>query len=50
MSAYATEPSTEPFVPYEEILRATRWWVLYGSAGFAVVCIVIGAVEGLFGR
>jgi hypothetical protein len=35
---------------YEQILRATQWWVLYGSAGFAVLCIMIGAVEGLLGR
>jgi len=35
---------------YEEILRATRWWVLYGTGGFAVICILIGAVEALFGR
>jgi len=46
-SAYATDA---PDLTYVEILRATQWWVLYGSAGFAVLCIVIGAVEGLFGR
>jgi hypothetical protein len=32
------------------ILRATRSWVQYGTLGFAVMCILIGAVEGLFGR
>jgi hypothetical protein len=33
-----------------QILRATRSWIQYGTVGFAVVCILIGAVEGLFGR
>jgi hypothetical protein len=33
-----------------QIIRATRTWIQYGTVGFAVVCIVIGAVEGLFGR
>jgi hypothetical protein len=33
-----------------EIIRATRSWIQYGTLGFAVVCIVIGAVEALFGR
>ena len=33
-----------------EIARATRSWIQYGTVAFAVVCIVIGAVEGLFGR
>jgi hypothetical protein len=32
------------------IIRATRTWVQYGTLGFAVFCILIGAVEGLFGR
>jgi hypothetical protein len=32
------------------ILRATRSWIQYGTVGFAVICIVIGAVEALFGR
>jgi hypothetical protein len=32
------------------IIRATRLWVQYGIVGFAVFCIVIGAVESLFGR
>jgi hypothetical protein len=32
------------------IIRATRVWVQYGIFGFAVFCIVIGAVESLFGR
>jgi len=33
-----------------EIIRATRSWIQYGTFGFAVICIVIGALEGLFGR
>jgi len=33
-----------------EIVRATRSWIQYGTVGFAVVCIIIGAVEALFGR
>jgi hypothetical protein len=33
-----------------QILRATRSWIQYGTVGFAVICILIGAVEGLFGR
>jgi hypothetical protein len=32
------------------ILRATRTWIQYGTVGFAVMCILIGAVEGVFGR
>ena len=28
------------------ILRATRTWIQYGTVGFAVICIFIGAVEG----
>ena len=33
-----------------EIIRSTRTWIQYGMVGFAVICIVIGAVEGLAGR
>jgi hypothetical protein len=33
-----------------EIVRATRSWIQYGAVGFAIVCIIIGAVEGLLGR
>jgi hypothetical protein len=33
-----------------QIIRATRSWIQYGTVGFAVICIVIGAVEGLIGR
>jgi hypothetical protein len=32
-----------------EIFRATRTWIQYGVVGFAVACIIIGAVKGLFG-
>jgi hypothetical protein len=35
---------------HQEILRATRVCVQYGTCGFAVLCIVVGAVESLFGR
>ena len=35
---------------YREIIRTTHQCVLYGSGGFAVLCILIGAVEALFGR
>jgi hypothetical protein len=33
-----------------EIVRATRSWIQYGAVGFAIVCIIIGAVEALLGR
>jgi hypothetical protein len=33
-----------------EIVRATRSWIQYGTVAFAVICIVIGAVEALLGR
>jgi hypothetical protein len=33
-----------------EIARATRSWIQYGTVAFAVICIIIGAVEGLVGR
>jgi hypothetical protein len=35
---------------YREILRMTRVFIQYGITGFAVVFIVVGAVEALFGR
>ncbi|HTR36056.1 MAG TPA: hypothetical protein VMH80_09155 [Bryobacteraceae bacterium] len=35
---------------WPELLHATRSWLQYGTVGFAVLCIVVGAVEGLFGR
>jgi hypothetical protein len=33
-----------------DIARATRSWIQYGMFGFAVICIVIGAIQGLLGR
>jgi hypothetical protein len=49
------EPSVEPPAPipqveYIGVIHLTRTWVQYGILGFAVLCIVIGAVEALFGR
>jgi hypothetical protein len=32
------------------ILRATRTWIQYGTVGFAVICILVAAIEGLLGR
>ena len=32
------------------LLNYTRNWIQYGVVGFAVACILIGAVESLFGR
>jgi hypothetical protein len=37
-------------IEYIEVIHLTRTWVQYGIFGFAVLCIVIGAVEALFGR
>jgi hypothetical protein len=41
---------TPPPVEYMAVFHLTRTWVQYGIFGFAVLCIVIGAVEALFGR
>lgn len=51
----ATESGSEAAVPvppmeYVSVIRLTRTWVQYGIFGFAVLCIVIGAMEALFGR
>jgi hypothetical protein len=51
----SSEPSVEPPAPiqrveYIGVIHLTRTWVQYGILGFAVLCIVIGAVEALFGR
>ena len=35
---------------YVELIRTTRTCIQYGTCGFAVLCIVIGAVESIFGR
>ena len=32
-----------------DIARATRTWIQYGMVGFAVACIVIGAIKGALG-
>jgi len=37
-------------IEYVAVVHLTRTWVQYGIFGFAVLCIVIGAVEALFGR
>ena len=42
--------ANRPEVNRLSVMRATRTWVQYGVFGFAVLCIVIGAVEALFGR
>jgi hypothetical protein len=51
----AAEPTLESAAPaksieYVGVIHLTRTWVQYGVFGFAVLCIVIGAVEALFGR
>jgi hypothetical protein len=33
-----------------DLLRATRLWIQYGLVGFTIFCILVGAVEALFGR
>ena len=45
-----TESSEAPPYEYIGVIHLTRTWVQYGIFGFAVLCIVIGAVEALFGR
>jgi hypothetical protein len=49
------EPAVETPAPIQQfeyigVIHLTRTWVQYGILGFAVLCIVIGAVEALFGR
>ena len=44
-SAVTSEPSV-----YLTIVHLTRAWVNAGIFGFAVLCIVIGALEAMFGR
>jgi len=36
--------------PQLSVIHATRAWIQYGVFGFAVFCIIVGAVEALFGR
>jgi hypothetical protein len=45
-----TESAEVPPYEYLGVIHLTRTWVQYGIFGFAVLCIVIGAVEALFGR
>jgi len=54
------QPPTEPQGPepagevepseHIGVIHLTRTWVQYGIFGFAVLCIVIGAVEALLGK
>jgi hypothetical protein len=49
--AVALEDCSDAFQDtWPEILHATRAWIQYGTVGFAVLCIVVGAVEAVFGR
>ena len=53
VNAGQPEPVIDPQqleAAYIEVIRTTHWFVLYGTGGFAVLCILIGAVESLFGR
>ena len=43
-------PAPTGSIEYVGVIHLTRTWVQYGIFGFAVLCIVIGAVEALFGR
>jgi hypothetical protein len=47
-----TSETTAAEQPIESVsvIHATRTWVQYGIFGFAVLCIIIGAMEALFGR
>jgi hypothetical protein len=43
-------PAREALVTREDLrllLSLTRAWIQYGTLGFAVFCIVVGAVENL---
>ena len=35
---------------WRDLLSATQGWIQYGTLGFAILCIIVGAVEALFGR
>ncbi|MGD0436704.1 MAG: hypothetical protein ABSB86_09570 [Bryobacteraceae bacterium] len=35
---------------WRELLHATQGWIQYGTLGFAILCIIVAAVEALFGR
>jgi hypothetical protein len=49
-AAQETSASAWPDDTGIQIIRATRSWIQYGTVGFAVFCIIVGALEGLFGR
>jgi hypothetical protein len=49
-AALDTEAAVADQPEYISVIRATRTWIQYGVFGFAILCIVIGAVEALFGR
>jgi hypothetical protein len=38
------------FTDGADLIRATRLWIQYGLVGFTIFCILVGAVEALFGR
>jgi hypothetical protein len=38
------------FTDGADLIRATRIWIQYGLVGFTILCILVGAVEALFGR
>jgi hypothetical protein len=44
------QPAPTRSIEYVGVIHLTRTWVQYGIFGFAVLCIVIGAMEALFGR
>jgi len=46
----AAQEDAEPAYEYPSVIHLTRTWVQYGVFGFAVLCILIGAVEALFGK
>jgi hypothetical protein len=43
-------PEPPPYDICRELLRATHGWLQLGTLGFAILCIIVGAVEALFGR
>jgi len=45
-----TERFTWPADTGVQIVRATCAWIQYGTLGFAAICILIGALEGVLGR
>lgn len=49
-SAESEPIAVEPPKDYASVAHLTRTWVQYGIFGFAILCIVIAAVEALFGR